>query len=119
MVAAAVVQGSTCDETVGGNILRVVQADVVRTFPSGNIGEGTLGCRTWHAGNFLGNSVGVRCHEAYPLGGTGGCHDVGTPAVTLAGVLKNESLGASAESCRIDGTVVDTVEASEATYAWN
>ena len=119
VVATAVVQSSACNETVGGNILRVVQTNVVRTFPSGNIGEGTLGSRTWHTGNFLSYGVSVRSHEGYPVGWLGSCHDVGTPSITLAGVLKNECLGTSAETSRINRTIVSTIEAGEAAYARN
>ena len=117
VVAAVVVTGCRQDETVGGDILRVVQLDVVGTLDGGNIGEGTLGSRAGHTGHLLVHGVCIGSHQAQPVGGLGVQGHVGNPAITAAGVLQDEGLGAGAEAVGIDGTVVGAVKACEACHA--
>ena len=87
-----------------------MKLDVVRTLGSRDVCESGLSGRTRHTGNLLGDGMGVGGHEADALDRTDVEGHVTGPAITLAGVLKDKSLGGVTETGRIDRTVVSSVE---------
>ncbi len=115
VVAALVVTSDRSHETVRSNILRVVQLDVVRALVSRHVSEGRLCVATRHTGDFLRNRVSISSHDAYPVSRLHVNSNVGSPTVTLAGVLEDESTGIRAEILRIDRAVVCAVETRETT----
>ena len=117
MVAALIIDSSIGHNTIGHNVLRVVQLDVIRTLNRRNVCEGRLSSRTRHTCYLLRDGMCVGCHQADPLSRLSLQFYVGTPTITLAGVLQHEGRRVCTETNGIDRTAVNTVETRETAYA--